>query len=329
MKTRGAAVQGALAAVGLVAAYTTWQREPEKAAGEAVVIDAGRRDVGLIRYDDGKGWVELSRRDDTVWMKVSARPEGKIPERTVRGNESALKLWEKFAPLRASRALGALSAEKLKEFGLDAPKKKIEVTVKGQKRVLAVGTSPFGVSDPYVKDDQEGKVYVLGGAVLSDLDGAANRLMDRTVHEFKAGEFDGIAVSAGGKKRELVVVGGEGNPLGAKLASKATPSKSDETAKNWHDKVWRLYVTDVLGKDEKPANGEPQIAVRLDYSWKGKSVGFAEVGRVAAPAPANTSAPPPPAEVYARSEHSAGWLRVSGANLDDLLKESDKIAASE
>ena len=41
MRARGATIQGALAGLGMLAAYGTWQREPERAAGEVTVLDIG------------------------------------------------------------------------------------------------------------------------------------------------------------------------------------------------------------------------------------------------------------------------------------------------
>ena len=55
MNVRGAAVQSGLAALGLVVAYTTWQREPERAPGEVIVIDVNKSDVQKVRFDDGAG----------------------------------------------------------------------------------------------------------------------------------------------------------------------------------------------------------------------------------------------------------------------------------
>src|SRR5205823_6489508 len=78
MNVRGAALQSGLAALGLVAAYTTWQREPERAPGEVVVLDVNKGDVKQIRFDDGAGkWVELERRSEPgldeprVWLKLA------------------------------------------------------------------------------------------------------------------------------------------------------------------------------------------------------------------------------------------------------------------
>ena len=335
MKTRAAALQGGLAAVGLIAAYTTWQREPERKAGEVVVVGASVGDIQKIRFQDDSTptpkWVELERRKEAeephVWLKVSARD--KNPERELRGNEAAGKTYDKFAPLKATRALGLLAADKLKEINLESPKKRIEVTVRGQKRVFLVGNSPFGVSDPYVRDEADNKVYVLGGGVIADLDNAAIRLVDRQLHDWKTSEFDALIVTAGDKKRELVQSTPE-VPAQAKLASKS--GRTDELAKNWHDKIFRMLVSDVLGKGETPKAGEPQIALRIDYTMRGKPRGFVEVGRVQGKPPEATSssaAPPPtpPAEFYARSESTAGWVKL-GTSIEPLLTEGAKIAAS-
>ena len=50
------------------------------------------------------------------------------------GSEAALSLYEKFTPLISPRAFGALEQAKLKEIGLDAPKRKLTVTVRGVAR---------------------------------------------------------------------------------------------------------------------------------------------------------------------------------------------------
>jgi hypothetical protein len=342
MKTQAAAVQGGLAALGLIAAYTTWQREPERKAGEVVVVSASLGDVQKIRYEDGTStptkWVELEPRKEAdgsrAWLRVSARGDAKAktetPERELRGNESATKVLEKFAPLKATRALGVLPADKLKELALDAPKKRIELVARGQKRVFLVGNSPFGMSDPYVRDEADNKVYVLGGGIFADLENAPIRLVDRQLHDWKTSDFDGLVVTAGDKKRELVQTSPE-VPAQAKLASKS--GRTDELAKNWHDKLFRLVVADVLGKGESPKAGAPQITLRVDYTMRGRPKGFLEIGRVVPlpPADQNTSsnAPPPtPAtEYYARSEPTPGWVKLSGAP-EQLLTEGAKIAAA-
>src|SRR5215813_6537058 len=78
MKARGAAVQGTLALLGLAAAYATWQRPAEKAAGgEVVVLDLARNDLQRVRYEDGPKLIELERREDGaergLWLHLVTR----------------------------------------------------------------------------------------------------------------------------------------------------------------------------------------------------------------------------------------------------------------
>ncbi len=95
-----------------------------------------------------------------------------------------------------------------------------------------------------------------------------------------------------------------------------------------------MLVTDVLGKGETPKNGEPVVVTRVEYTQHGRARGFIEIGRVAAKPPealssTSTSPPPPPqpGEVYARTESTAGWMKLGG-NIEDLLREAPGIAAS-
>jgi hypothetical protein len=337
MNVRGAAVQSGLAALGLVVAYTTWQREPERAPGEVTVVEVNKGDVQKIRLDTGDGkWVELERKKDArdedprVWLKISADAQKKTPQREMAGNEGAERLWDKFAPLRATRALGALKPEKLKELGLDAPKKKLELTARSVKHTFAVGSSPMGVSDPYAKDEQDGRVYVLGGGVIADLESASTRLVDRTLHTFKPADFDGITVTGAGKTHAFGAPQAD-NQFAAKLIEPKT-GKPAEVAKNWHDKVWRSMVTDVLGKGETPEHGTPEVGCKIEYTWHGKSKGFIEIGRLTPAAPPVSSSPaaPPPvvSEAWARTEHTSGWVKLP-SNADDLLRDCSKVAGAE
>jgi hypothetical protein len=225
---------------------------------------------------------------------------------------------------RRRRALGTLKADKLKELGLDAPKKKLELTARGVKHTFDIGASPYGVSDPYVKDEQDGRVYVFGGGVINDLDSAGTRLVDRNLHAFKPGDYDTVTVSAGGKSKTLQAPQAE-NQFAAKLINPKT-GKPDDLAKNWHDKVWRMMVTDVLGKGEQPTTGTPEVACKVEYSWHGKPKGFVELGRIAPPPVAsNVPAPAGAVEAWARSERTASWDKLP-ANADDVIKECSKVA---
>ena len=64
MTGKAAALQGGLAALGLITAHLTWQREPERAPGEVTVIDAGKNDLARVHFEDDTQSIDLERRKE-------------------------------------------------------------------------------------------------------------------------------------------------------------------------------------------------------------------------------------------------------------------------
>jgi hypothetical protein len=340
MNSRAVAVQGGLALAGLISAYFTWQRQPELMAGEVFALDIARSDLEKVRFEDqdAKSWAELIRDKDENGPFVDVHLSGsdasgipmpsghpsipiKVPERTVRGNENALHLFEKLAPLRATRALGALDAAKLKDLGLDTTKKHIEIVGRGTRRRFAVAPAPPGGTDPYVRDEQDGRVYIVPRAILSDLQSASVNLTERKLHSFPIEDVDKLVITAAGKKKELRASRNDQSP-GIRLSPPGS-EKFDDTAKNWHDRVWNLFPSEVMGKGELPATGAPKVAVRIEYFSRGQSLGWIELAR---DAPANESSAQPAASAsYARSEYTLGWTKLPG-DAAALITEGENIA---
>jgi hypothetical protein len=375
MTGRSLVIQGALALAGLSVAYATWQREPDRADGEVIVVDATKNELGRVHFEDDNTSVELERRSDgdgsAVWLQLLDKTPAPVPAaakahgtgapasaaspapaprprplRDLRGDEPATRTFEQFAPLRSARAFGTLDAAKLKELGLDAPKRKLQVTARGQTRDFVIGSPASATGESYLRDVKDGRVYLMPRALLSDLQGAGYRLVDRRLHAFKIADVNRIVVTASGKSRELVLTNGQ-NPTAYKLAPAGTPDKPDEQARNWHDKIWRLYPLELLGKGEVPADGTPKVAARIEYFDGRKPVGWVELGSVEKPdkpEPSSTGAgggagasaadarssvgktpAPGPTELYARSEHTSGWIRL--ANDPTPLTDTEKLAA--
>ena len=76
MTGRAAATQGGLAAIGLLAALVTSQRQPEHAPGSVTVIDATKMDVTHVHYTDEHNAVDFERgpgdKDVPVWILGSS-----------------------------------------------------------------------------------------------------------------------------------------------------------------------------------------------------------------------------------------------------------------
>jgi hypothetical protein len=321
MRARTAGVQGALAAVGLVAAYLTWQRVPEDREAEVVVLSVSRSEVEKIRYEDERRWVEVlpARGDQVSWVREGTKPRPHVPPiapdggepaspleperiREYRGSEAAKQLFDKVSPLRATRALGSLGEEKLKELGLSDTGRKLEISARGGSHGFSLSTSALGVGSPYLRSEADGKVYLLKGTLVSDLEFASSRLVDRRLHEFKPEDADKVVVSVGEQSRELSWAGG-------KLGVPGGPV--DELATNWHEKIWRMGGVEVLGRGEEPPGGAPELQLRVEYRKGARPLGFIELG-------------PSGSDVYARTEHTAGWVKLhSGAH--EILREREKV----
>ena len=333
MTGRAAAVQGGLAALGLLAAHLTWQREPERAPGAVAVFEASKGDVTLVRYEDDQGSTDLTRgrggNEPAAWLHIvtkSKDPKAKTPpDRDLAGGEAAVKVLDEFAPFVSPRAFGVLDAAKLKEIGLDAPKRKLEVTVKGDVRRYDIGqpTNATG-GEAFLRDTRDGRVYLLPRGMLSELQNSSH-LVDRRLHTFELGDFDRMVVSSGGKQKEFLQVGRESRSTAGFAPAKA-PDKRDQMAKNWHDNLWRLFPADLLGRGEQPPGGKPNVQMRVDY-YDGKTqVGWIEIARVDANAGGVSDESSAAGEMYARTEHTANWAKLHPSG--QLLPDAQKLVAA-
>jgi hypothetical protein len=362
MNVRGVALQGTLAAVGLVAAFLTWQREPEGLPGEVTVLDISKRALQKVRYDDANRFVELSRDpqdEETIWVLLGDKPrppppaapvaDGGVPDggvasgtadggtplatvagaadaggppaqamlpppqppRQLRGNQMAEALLDRLAPLKGTRALGELDAKKLEELGLVNSPRKLTLTVGGREQILTLVNVNAGWSIPYAMRE-DGRVFLLGPAILPDFEGALNRLIDRRQHTFDQYEPDSFTLTQGKNTRTFVLSGKPPAPVN--VAPKEAPDKPDEFVRNWYDRIWRVVPTDVLGRGEEPPGGSPEELFRLEYRKGDKLLGHLVLARAGKN------------EFFVRTEHTAGWMKVHSA-MDTLLGEATKIAS--
>lgn len=364
MNTRGVALQGALAALGLLAALFTWQREPEGQPGEVTVLDISKRALQKVRYDDATQFVELFReKDGDLWVRLGDKPkppppaapkadggvtDGGVaggatdagaslvaktgpgdagtppptaaaapppppaPPREFRASQNAESLFARLAPLKGSRALGDLDAKKLAELGLVNSPRKLTFTVDGREQTLVLA-SPQGVAwgSPYALRE-DGKVFLLGSAVLPDFESGMTRLVDRRLHTFEEGDYDSFTVTQGKNSRTFVV---NGKPPGAvTVAPKSTPDKPDEFVHNWHDRIWRTVAMDAMGRGEEPPSGAPEEVVRVEYRKGDKPLGYFAIARG------------DKGEFFVKTEHTAGWIRFH-TGMDTLANEAVKVAS--
>jgi hypothetical protein len=312
MRARGVAFQGVLAAAGLAAAFVVWQREPAGTPGEVVVLDAPKRALERVRYEDASGSVELYREASdggALWLRLGTKPP-----RELRANETAEQLFTRFAPLRATRSLGVLDAETLAEVGLKDSPRKLRVKLASGEHAFTLAASSIGWGSPYLRRETDGLVFLLPPSLLPDLENAAHRLVDRTLHAFGAAEYDVLTVTHGSTSRTFLVRARAQRP--AELVPRDAPDAPDETARKWHERVWLLSPAqaDFLGRGEEPPGGPPREVLRLEYRRGDTGVGRLTLARGTG------------GELYARTEHTAGWAKLPPW-ADSIVEEAEKVVA--
>ena len=81
MTLRQVLVQAGLAATALALAYFVWQRAPELAADEAIVVDLAKNELLAVRFADPEksAWVELQHATDALgaFVTVHLSPQDK------------------------------------------------------------------------------------------------------------------------------------------------------------------------------------------------------------------------------------------------------------
>ncbi|HXU60755.1 MAG TPA: hypothetical protein VN962_03580 [Polyangia bacterium] len=353
MTGRSAAIQGGLAAIGLLAAHLTWQREPERAPGAATVIDASKSDVAVVHYNDNNTVVDFRRGSDAevpVWIHIvkgdgalrhkdPAQKNDKKDDKTaaakkddaaeqpdtprdLRGSDTALRLVDNFGPLVSPRAFGVLDKAKLKELGLESPVRKLDVTVKGDVRHYEIGQPEKATGgESFLRDTRDGRVYLMPRGMLADLQNPGH-LVDRRMHAFELGDFDRIVITAGDKTKEYIQTDRQVRAKAA-FAPAKSPDKPDQMAKNWHDSLWRAFPAEILGRGEEPAGGKPATVLRVEYFDGKKSIGFDELARVESASASGVSEEPATSDVYLRTEHSAGWMKIQTGN--QLVADAQKL----
>jgi hypothetical protein len=220
------------------------------------------------------------------------------------------KSLENVTPLRAARLLGVLDDAKLKELGLKDATRKLTLVTRSGKHGFRVAASAAGLGAPYFQSEEDGKVYVLATSFVSELDAAGTRLVERRFHTFTEDEADALTVETGGKTRGFEVKGKAATPTGVKLIPQGSDTP-DTFAKNWSGKLFRLFPAEILGKGEVPHSGPPIVQATVRYEKAGKGLGQMELARSGT-------------DVYARSELTAGWVKLPNS-ADDLLKEVSKV----
>lgn len=287
--------------------------------------DAGVRADGGVASDAGvtpRPDAGPSPRDHRADAGVRARTDGGVPDvlramreapppppRELRGNEVAEQLLDRVSPPMAIRDLGTATATRRVELGLEASSKHLRLETRSGGSIEFVVSTPPGAAGAYLLGS-DGRLWLVQDSLIQDLSAATSRLVDRRLHTFRSDEPDAMQLQLDGRTKAFVVRRAQGT---TRIAPAENPDAPSPEATAWADRLFRLSPLEVLGRGETPREGTPTIALRVDYTRDRRPLGFLEVARAGS-------------EWYARSEHTAGWVRLP-PQAANIREQAERIEA--
>lgn len=210
------------------------------------------------------------------------------------GTAKAKELFEKLAPLKAAREIQVTDPEKRKAMGLDGSPSELTLRFGETERVIEVGNATFGSGNLYIRSGDD-RVFLMPARTVSSLRHGASALLDRRLFAIERTEVERVLITAGAQSREFIQRHREDKDE-AFFADPAEPDQKLEQASLWIDRLLRLRVTDVNGKDQS----EPP-ALSVEFHKADQSVAAVKIwqpnGRTAAALtkrfPSNITVPKP------------------------------------
>jgi hypothetical protein len=139
--------------------------------------------------------------------------------------------WEQLLPLKATRALGVVSAEHLKAFGLESPQVQLLIKTQKDSYTLALGGNTYGSGDVYVQR-QDKHVFLLKSGVINPFRFSPASLQDKTLVKINAADVERVSVVRKGHTEEYIHRFAE-NAEKAFFAKASMPQVPDEKATAW------------------------------------------------------------------------------------------------
>jgi len=251
--------------------------------------------------------------DDEVEDEVEAEPEYEVTEKRIEflGNTQAQQTWEAFAPLNALRELAGSSDADPDVFEFDAPE--ATITIEGASTAeVVLGGESFGSKNRYARHD--GKVYLLGDAIIRPLQFASSRLVERTLQPLARDEIVSVDVHLPDGTTHQFAQHKADVPAEAFWARVDTPDVSDLDAATWLDKAFSLRLRGYVHADE--VTEELTEAVR--YVVHGTEGAWTvEILRAAGEEPV----------WYARSDFNRSLLSLTASLAQNFVDDLDALAA--
>jgi hypothetical protein len=319
--TRSLVVYAVLLVGALGWAYQTWTHADELALAERVVILPGKPDqLTRVVYRSKALELTLELRTDALGRYAWARavpltepgaeppppPEGQPPPPSepeeFKMGKAGDPVLEGLAPFVAKRRLEGSTDADLADLGLAEPAATLEIAREGKEpKRYELGGNVFGGANVYVRDPDDGAIYLVEAKLIRPLEGGARTLPDRDLTGIDERKVERVTLRVGDRQASFV----QHNPDDLDAVYWSVAGKDDESpeAKAWVEKALRLRSSRYVPGSEVPTDLAHAFDVRV-VSQDGKTVtvevlrSFDDEGQE---------------QYFARSEHTRGLVRLPRA----------------
>lgn len=234
-------------------AYLVWTREPGRpSAGEVAVFPCRGETPAEIEFKAGERTVRCVQKKSAYSGKsfwwIDAAGEG------FKASAKFAEALGRLCPWMALRDIGDPGVEKKEEFGLGGTQNRFVLRFGSSQRSFRVGTTAYGSQDRYVEDEESGRVYLVRGQELRDLEYPKSRFLERNFHSFDRERVTRVRVEAGERSAELVPVLEDGKVKG--WAYVDSPMEAKDALRNWMQKYFTLRFSDYVKPDDEPETME-------------------------------------------------------------------------
>jgi hypothetical protein len=310
---------GALLVALLVGAYLSWTKEDAPTEEKAItIIDLKKEQIEGLTLMAKTGTVTVTFKQDGAERYPWVTFQNRAKNYGFAASETLMEHLGKFAPFNAARSLGRnLSAEELKQTGLDKPHSKLELSYAGKKKLFEIGGRTSGSKDHYVRMQGDAEVFLVESKVISDLEFPEGRFMQRKLRNQKLEDLEKVVIgSALGTKTGL-----HKNRLSTKdafWADETAPDTKSETLENYLDKLDKLTVAEYVTDEAATKDAVPV----LEVTWYGenlKDLGTTKLVRKGEDKDAN---------YYASSPATHGMVKVSKFTAEQLERDLKTLMES-
>ena len=213
--------------------------------------------------DDPDGEVPIEGVDDPDEDALEPEVERVAEVQAFKAGEKGDELLDNLSPMMAIRRLEGVDDAKLESIGLSEPTGQMIVVRKGRTATLDVGGEAFGTRDVYLRDVDDGSIYLVDDEIIRPLKYARTRLPDRTLFSIE---------------RPKVATATLTDPLGQSLAISQknaddsanalwirsnSPVEEDEQLNTWMDQAMKLKGSTYAKPDAMPENLVTQFSLTL------------------------------------------------------------------